>query len=123
MRLAIVTGVWKRPEVFEMFAEGVKLLQSHFSDRLEIVVCVAGSEGKASQEMVRKHKNFFYTEHSNKPLGVKMNVACLLAKRMSPDYCLMMGSDDIIGVDLMEEYLIQMQKGIDYIYLMDCYFF
>jgi hypothetical protein len=123
MRLAIVTGVWKRPDIFAMFAEGVKHLQDKFNGRIEIICCVAGSEGRASRTMVEKYSNFFYTEINNTPLHVKMNQATLLARKLSVDYCLMVGSDDLIGVDLMEKYYVLMQRGIDYSYLTDCYFF
>lgn len=123
MRLAIVTAVWQRPEIFEMFAAGVAMLQQHFKGRLEIVCCVAGSEGWVSRNMVNSRPNFFYVEHPNQPLGQKMNAAAILASRLTPDYCLMVGSDDIIGISLMEKYYVSMQQGVDYTYLMDCYFF
>lgn len=123
MRVAIVTGIWKRPEVFKMFAEGIKLLQNHFAGRLEIIVCVAGSEGMHSRKIVANYPGFYYVEIANKPLGVKMNSAVHLARNYKPDYCIMVGSDDLIGVNLMEKYYSLMQHGIDYAYLMDCYFF
>lgn len=123
MRLSIVTGIWKRPEIFRMFAAGVQSLQQHFSGRIEIVCCVAGSEGTASRSLVNGYSNFFYTEVPNQPLGEKMNKAAYLASRLQPHYCLMLGSDDIIGIQLMEKYFECMQRGIDYAYLMDCYFF
>lgn len=123
MRLAIVTGIWKRPEVFRMFAAGVAMLQEHFKGRLEIIACVAGSEMRFSKTLVMEHPNFYYTEVPNTPLGVKMNAAAYLASRFSPDYCLMLGSDDIVGIPLMERYYQAMQQKVDYVVLMDCYFF
>jgi len=50
MKISIVTGVWKRPEVFEMFAQGIKNLG------VEVDVIVAGSEGKRSRDMVQAHR-------------------------------------------------------------------
>lgn len=123
MRLAIVTAVWKRPEVFDMFAQGIKMLQVHFVGRVDIICCIAGSEGSHSREMVEKHHNFFYTEAPNHPLHIKFNQATRLAYKLGADYCLMIGSDDIIGKNLMDRYYVIMQKGIDYAYLTDCYFF
>lgn len=123
MRIAIVTAVWRRPEVFKMFAEGVKVLQSHFHGRLEIICCVAGSESFQSRTMVEAYNNFFYTELPNHPLHAKFNQATRLAYKLNADYCLMLGSDDIIGINLMERYFHLMQHGIDYAYLTDCYFF
>lgn len=123
MRIAIVTAVWKRPEVFEMFAKGVEMLQINFDGRLEIICCVAGSEAEESRRMVEAHRNFFYTEAPNQPLHSKFNQATKLAFKLNADYCLMLGSDDIVGVNLMERYFHLMQHGIDYAYLTDCYFF
>ena len=123
MRVAIVTTVWQRPEIFRMFAQGVAMLQEHFKGRIEIVCCVAGSEGWNSRTMVNCLPDFFYTETPNHPLGQKQNSALMLASRLKPDYCLTVGSDDIIGISLMEKYFVAMQQGIDYTYLMDGYFF
>jgi hypothetical protein len=122
MNLTIVTACWKRPEVFELFAQGVKMLQKHFKGRLNITVTCSGSEGEASKKMVEKH-GFTYIEIPNQPLGRKMNKAALAAKQHEPDYCLFVGSDDIMGVDLMEKYYEEMQKGTDYVYVKDWYFF
>jgi len=123
MRVAIVTGIWKRPEIFSMFAAGVMHLQDMFKGSIEIVCCVAGSEGSISRSIVEMYSNFFYTETPNQPLGAKMNQATSLAKKLEADYCLMVGSDDIIGHSLMEKYFELMQRGVDYAYLTDCYFF
>lgn len=121
-KLCIVTGMWQRPDVFMMFAEGIKMLQANFSYHVEIVCCVAGSEGHTSETLARAY-GFQYVETPNNPLGVKMNKALLLAKSLNPDYCLMVGSDDLIGVSLMSRYCDLMVKKIDFVSLMDCYFF
>lgn len=123
MLVAIVTAVWKRPEVFDMFAAGIRDLQLKFHGRLEIICCVAGSEKQISRNMVLAHQGFYYVEYSNHPLHQKMNQATLLARKFDPDYCLMVGSDDLIGLNLMERYFTLMGQGIDYAYLTDCYFY
>jgi hypothetical protein len=123
MRIAIVTAVWRRPEIFAMFAMGVKALQEYFAPQVEIICCVAGSEGHASRTMVGNWANFYYTETPNAPLSAKMNSAAHLARKFSPNACVMVGSDDIIGVNLMAKYIEHAQRGIDYSYLTDCYFF
>lgn len=122
MRIAIVTAVWKRPEIFKMFAAGVQRLQERFNP-VEIICCVAGSEEFTSRYMVEAYTDFFYVEAPNHPLGRKMNAALGLARKLSPDFCLMVGSDDIIGESLMETYLHHCARGVDYTYLLDCYFF
>ena len=52
-----------------------------------------------------------------------MNQAAIQAKQTEADYYLLMGSDDIVGTDLMELYLKYIKEGYEYIYLLDCYFY
>ena len=47
MELVVVTGVWKRPEIFEIFANGIKALKIK---GLNIRCVVAGSEGVKSKK-------------------------------------------------------------------------
>jgi hypothetical protein len=122
IKVCFVTGLWKRHHIFEMFAEQIKLLQREFSDQTDIHVAVSGSEGKASRDVVEKY-GFHYTETPNQPLGVKMNHALEVAQALQPDYCLMLGSDDLIGSKLMARYIEHMKTGVDFVYLTDCYFF
>lgn len=120
MKLAIVTGVWKRPEVFEIFARGIKELY-HFKD-IEIVTIVAGSELERSKKMVLKH-GFTYIEIKNNPLATKMNATLIVAKQIEADYVLCLGSDDIIHPELMAKYIELMKQGFDFIGVLDFYFY
>lgn len=114
MKITLITGVWKRQEVFELFAKGVKALP------IELRVIVAGSEGESSRRMVEAH-GFEYIETPNSPLSNKMNATSLAAK--GSDYVICMGSDDIIHPKLMEQYLVWMQQGYDFIGSTDYYFY
>lgn len=114
MKITIVTGVWQRPNVFEMFAKGIKNLG------VDLRVIVAGSEGKRSEEMVLAH-GFEYIEINNKPLGRKMNATTLAAK--GSDYVVCMGSDDVLSPELFQHYLKYMSEGYDFIGLSDFYFY
>jgi len=114
MKIAVVTGVWKRPRIFEMFAKGIKNLP------VEVDVIVAGSEGRTSRQMVQRH-GFKYIETPNSPLSAKMNATTLAAKDY--DYVICMGSDDILSPELMKHYLKWMTLGYDFIGLTDFYFY
>ena len=114
MKITMVTGVWKRPDVFKLFAKGVKAIPH------EIDVIVAGSEGIHSRRMVES-EGFTYIEKKNRPLGAKMNATTLAAK--GSDYVICMGSDDILSPELFEVYLHYMNKGFDFIGLQDLYFY
>jgi hypothetical protein len=121
MKVAIVTAVWKRPEVFAMFAKGVKHLQENCPE-IEFVVIVAGSEGWKTNKMVTDC-GFLYIEIPNEPLALKVNAPVRLAGRLNVDYVLCVGSDDIITPELMELYIKHMRAGIDYIAVSDFYFY
>lgn len=121
IKIAIVTAMWRRPDVFRMFAEGVKVLQRHF-DNVEIICCVAGSEMNKSKDLAQEY-GFQYCEAHNRPLYAKIQKAVSLAKNSKADYCLMVGSDDIITQDLMQKYISLAHQKVDYACLMDCYFY
>jgi hypothetical protein len=121
IKLAIVTGVWKRPEVFEMFAKGVHELESA-CPQFEIITIVAGSEGPKTRRMVEAH-GFKYIEVANDPLAAKMNATTLMAQQLNVDYVLCLGSDDVVSPGLMREYEKHMRKRVDYIAVTDFYFY
>ena len=116
MKISMVTGVWKRPDVFEMFAKGVHNLG------IEIDVIVSGSEGEQSRKMVEAH-GFHYIEIPNQPLAKKMNATTLKAKELGSDYVICMGSDDIMSPELLKHFQIAMSAGYDYIGITDLYFY
>lgn len=120
MKIAICTAVWQRPEIFELFAKGIH----HLNDNTphELLVIVAGSEKERSKNMVEAH-GFTYIEYPNQPLALKMNATTQYAGQSGCDYVLCLGSDDIIHPTLMAAYEPYMQKGIDYIGVLDWYFY
>lgn len=120
LKIAICSAVWKRKEVFEMFAQGIKALQK--GTDIEYQVFISGSEGDVSKKMVQKHK-FTYIEIPNEPLAAKVNASVYAAKNFKPDYILCIGSDDIITPELMKVYEPYMRKGIDFIGVLDFYFY
>jgi len=119
MKLVIITGVWQRPEVFEMFARATKKLKH---EDVEIKVVVAGSEGKKTEKAVTSH-GFYYMEVPNQPLAEKMNATVEGAKQLEADYVLCVGSDDIITQELLDIYVEQMKAGVDFVGVLDWYFF
>jgi len=121
LRVAICTAVWKRPEIFEMFAKGIHNLIKNCPD-IEFEVIVAGSEGQKSKSMVLKHE-FWYLEIVNDPLSIKMNSTVMLAKTLNVDYILGVGSDDVITPELMYLYKESMENRVDYIGVLDFYFY
>lgn len=117
MKTVIVSAIWKRPEIFKLFAKGVHELKKQY----DIECVVAGSEGNTSRELVQC-EGFRYVEAPNDPLAKKHNMAVREARRMRPDYLLMMGSDDIVTPEAFEVYLEAAKKKIDFIGVTDFYF-
>jgi GT2 family glycosyltransferase len=103
-----------------MFKRGVERLRE--IEGLEVVVSVTGSESNRSKALCREDW-IIYTEFKNNPLGAKMNQAAIQAEQTNADYYLLMGSDDVIGTDLMKLYLKYLDEGYEYLYLLDCYFY
>jgi hypothetical protein len=120
IKLAIVSAVWKRPEVFELFAKSIHALTVKTS--LDIDVIIAGSEGKRSRTMVEKH-GFIYVEMPNDPLASKVNATTMIASQLNVDYVLCVGSDDLITPELLNVYEQYMRKGFDYVGVTDFYFY
>lgn len=103
MKFAIISAVWKRPDVFPLFAKGLHNLIDSFPQH-QFKVCIAGSEGETSRDMVTK-EGFDYIEHPNQPLGQKFNAALQLAKDFDPDFVFLTGSDDLISPRTFQIYL------------------
>ncbi len=87
-KILIATVMWRRPEIFEFWAQRTKSLGCD--------MLVVGSEGARSRQLAEKH-GCIYLECPNSPLGEKFNsrVKYFLAH---PKYThlLLLGSDDII---------------------------
>ena len=110
----IVTGMWKRPEVFEIFGK-------HYQNS-GIDVIVAGSEGEQSKKLAESF-GFTYLEQPNSPLGRKMNSTIVNGLKSGYTHFICVGSDDLLSFELLEYYKSLMQSGYDFIGLRDFYFY
>lgn len=133
IKLAIVTSVWKRQDIFAMFFEGVKNLIKNCPD-FEIQLIVSGSiqcDKESYADIGFSFKKFIdwspkimrYIEIPNHPLAAKVNATTYACRDLGVDYVLCMGSDDIISPELLNEYAPFMRNGIDFIGITDCYFY
>jgi len=118
MRIGIKTMMWKRPQVFEIYAAGIKRLMDNFG----VMPFIVGSEGDVSRKMCYKH-GFNYIEYHNTPLGAKANAAMKAMEGHNLDYVINLGSDDLISDSLMELYIKYMKEGYDFIGIKDLYFY
>jgi len=118
MKIGILTAVWQRLKIFEIFATGVNRLR----DQFDITPVVVGSEGEVSKNLCKKY-GFLYLERPNYPLGRKFNAGLQVFKIFHVDYVIVMGSDDLISNSLIEAYMPYMKRGRDLIGILDIYFY
>jgi hypothetical protein len=121
MKVAIITAIWKRPEIFRIFGQLTKDLIADVPE-VEFKVFCVGSEGNISRSLAAEF-GFDYIEYPNDQLGRKWNAVMGIAKNWRPDYCMMMGSDDVMDAKLFRRYIPYMRNGIDYIGVLDWYFY
>jgi hypothetical protein len=123
-RIAIITAVWLRPDIYTIFRKITKNLISQLDDSLEVQVFVAGSEGDRSR-IPTCQDEFEYIEVPNQPLSRKWNAVVKLAKEWNPDFCIFMGSDDVMDKDLFMEYVERMKGKSEphYLGVYDWYFY
>lgn len=122
IKIAIVTAIWKRPEVFKLFCKGIRQFWSkRYHDKVVVDVFIAGSEGDISRRLVQGELPVAnYVEIKNDPLARKMNAALQLARGY--DFALCVGSDDVIHPDLFDRYIAAAERGIDFVGVLDFYF-
>jgi glycosyltransferase involved in cell wall biosynthesis len=112
MKIVILTAIWKRHKLFKIFLEGIERVKRNTEH--EIVLVTIGSEKKAFSPN--------HIETNNFPLSTKWQSGLEYARGFTPDYVLMLGSDDFICSNLLDTYTPEMEKGTDLIGLLDCYF-
>src|SRR3989304_634356 len=120
MKIGVITAVWKRPEIFEMFAKCI--LEIKKNTKHELLVIVAGSELHESEKLVTKY-GFAYIEIKNNPVSNKFSAALKRAEQQQCDYVLLMGSDNMLSLDLWKHYEKAITDKIDFFGLKDLYFY
>lgn len=117
MRIIVTTCIWKRHDVFKVWAENI----AQCIKGKDIGVLCVGSEGEKSRKIVELF-GFQYTEYPNEPLGKKFNHGARIAVEQGAEYILSLGSDDIISENFLDYYLTRVKWGYEVIAPLDCYF-
>jgi len=118
MKIGILTCMWRRPEVFRIFATGINRLKAKF----DIITLSVGSEKQESMKLCRDY-GINYCEYPNKPLGAKFNAGMLAMREFKPDYVTIMGSDDLLSTPTFEKIWEYCEQGAEMIGFLDLYFF
>lgn len=109
MKIIAVTPFHKRPEVSRIFWQNCNDIE------LDVIAIVSDKENEL---LANKHA-FKTVNHSNIPLGLKWQHGINQLKEIDFDYCLIIGSDDLISHFLLKRYKEIALKGHEYIGLKD----
>ncbi len=115
MKISIVTGSWKRHNLFDFFCKYYKDLQKEID--FELIIACSEPETVA----ITQKYGHSIAKVANSPLYRKFNAASEMAK--GSDYCIMIGSDDFMTVETLKHYIELFKEGHDYIFTLDWYFF
>lgn len=116
-KIALITAAWGRAELFSFFCR----YWAEMAELFPLSLYCAVSE--LSTLEIARENNFNIVEADNQPLFRKWNAVVKRAEKDRPDYCLFMGSDDIMNVTLLEYYMELMAVKPDYIAPYDWYFY
>lgn len=114
MNIAVVTCNHGRENILELYCEGIKRLQSQ-SD-IEIVSIIVGDENSITQNY-----DCLHVPYKNDPLTEKYNIGCLTAQELHPDYVCIMGSDNLMNLEIVNQ--VTMHPEANFIAIRDIYFY
>jgi hypothetical protein len=119
-KLAILTCVWKRPELTETVLSSYRALREDLHEQLELILLAVGSEGEVSKTLCERH-DFEYLEYPNSPLSHKWNAGVQSARNHDPDGLVIVGSDDLINGSLLRAWAAKLEEGFDFCGIRDLY--
>lgn len=116
MRIAIVTALWKRPELSKI------VLDYYANNFPNISPLAVVSDDESAGVCAGADWPFCY--HDNQPLSQKFNYVFSQAKHLNPDAVIIIGSDDLLSPELIEYYQKNYSPDADHILgLKDLYFY
>ncbi len=120
--LAILTCVWKRPQLTDIVLDYYARLRQSWSDDIRLQLVAVGSEGARSRAVCEKH-GVDYHEFANSPLSDKWNHGLLQARQGNPDAVLIVGSDDLVAAGTIRFLVSKIQAGYAVAGISDAYFY
>ena len=119
-RFVIVTCLWERPELTDIFLKYYNKMSASISKKYEIKLIAIGSEGNITKDKSLIN-NFHYLEMPNKPLSHKWNAAIQLSRELNPDALVILGSDDLVSKNLFDFYYKKINDNYTVIGFKDMY--
>ena len=99
--VALVTNVWKRPELTRHVLRVYARYRDELSGTIDLRLIAVGSEGEESRRTC-EGCDFQHVEFPNSPLTAKRNAGLAAAREHSPDVVVMAGSDDMFSPDYFD---------------------
>jgi len=120
MRIGILTAVWRRHELFYIFAKHLHSIQKPFKSHTFINLAVVSEDLNQS---LLCDCNFKTLRQRNNPVSEKFNAGMQEMREHNPDYVMILGSDDLISKKALSCLISKMKKDIDLIGISDCFFY
>jgi len=118
--IAVVTCMYNRPHVSRIFCEGIQRLRDETTLDIQVFAAISETDSLA----VCGEYGVKYIFATNTPLGAKWNTAFNFAMQSNPDAVLIMGDDDLISSeyldDLINDFPPDLCCGLNRIAFLNC---
>ncbi len=116
MKLGILSALWGRPELTRLFLDRME----HLKNELGVVPGVVGSDNQFREDCEKR--GVLYTDHINKPLGLKWNHGIKLFQDTDVTHIMILGSDDFVSDDFIE-FSMEFAEDKDFTGCLDMYMY
>lgn len=121
-RFVLITAVWKRAELTNLFYSYYSSLKAELSSVCDIDILAVGSEGKESR-MAAETYGVNYIEAPNEPLNEKWQVAADTLRNETFDAVVVIGSDDFLSPSIFKRYAVLYKEGANVVGFIDGHFY
>ena len=120
-RLVITTMAYGRPDILEAWCMNMRNIKVFYKNQIDIDIHVTISEN-VSKEIVQEFK-FSWNYSDNYPVGRKANSRLQFVRTLNPDIVLLLGSDDLIGINYINYCIQKIAEGFDEVAPLDIYYY
>ena len=112
MKVIILTPVWGRPDITQIWAMGLIC----FIPKDWRVLCILSAEDEQFNDNLKicQDSGFDFCIYENNPLGKKLNAGVEYALSYEWDYLMNLGSDDLVHPGLLQVYLPFFEKKMPF---------
>ncbi|WP_302554568.1 hypothetical protein [Comamonas kerstersii] len=121
LRIVLLTCVWQRPALTEIFLNYYKGIAKKLEGEIELILMAVGSEGDSSRKLCEKY-GFYYLEYKNLPLSDKWEFGLKNSREFDPDAVIIVGSDDFLSFSLFRCYANFLNEGYLFVGISDACF-